>query len=355
MAQAPSIFSDILTITTGGMILSGWTETRVTRSVERFPSDFQISLTERFPGSFGEASVAPGSTCSVSLGGDKVLTGYIDVYSPSYSGNFHQVVIQGRSKGEDLVDSSYIPDSVDGWQLNDKTLKPIFQRLLKPFPDIQLQMQEDKSIASYPVQIQLGQTVFELMQEYARIGQVIVYDDADGNLVVGNVGTGRGSPIVEGQNIEAATARIDYSQRFAKIEAVGSMQTLEGGLNQLRGEATDDQIRKSRTKLLVMDTVTGPDQQWAQQQVDWEMNRRKGRSLQVQVVVTGWRDANGQLWTPNSIVSIEAPNLKVQSELVIVECSWIRGEQGTQTEMLLMPKEALQPEPFHPPAGLAEA
>jgi prophage tail gpP-like protein len=44
-------------------------------------------------------------------------------------------------------------------------------------------MQEDKQIASYPVDIQLGQTVFELIQEYARIGQVLVYDDADGNLV----------------------------------------------------------------------------------------------------------------------------------------------------------------------------
>ena len=47
-------------------------------------------------------------------------------------------------------------------------------------------MREDKQIASYPVNIQLGQTVFESVQEYARIGQVLVYHDADGKLVASN-------------------------------------------------------------------------------------------------------------------------------------------------------------------------
>jgi prophage tail gpP-like protein len=120
MAQSPpSIFSDILRIKTGGQTLSGWTETRVTRSIERMPSDFEISLTERFPGSFTEAVVVPGSECTVSLGGDLVLTGFIDVYSPSYSANSHNVLIQGRSKCEDLVDSSYIPLDNAGWQFQD--------------------------------------------------------------------------------------------------------------------------------------------------------------------------------------------------------------------------------------------
>jgi prophage tail gpP-like protein len=56
-----------------------------------------------------------------------------------------------------------------------------------------------------------------------------------------------------------------------------------------------------------MDTITGPDQQWAQQQTEWEQYRRKGRSLQIQVVVTGWRDSTGQLWQPNNTVSVIHP------------------------------------------------
>ncbi|WP_422449499.1 phage baseplate assembly protein, partial [Thermoanaerobacterium sp. DL9XJH110] len=39
-----------LILTVGGRELSGWTEVRVTRGIERCPSDFQIGMTERFPG-----------------------------------------------------------------------------------------------------------------------------------------------------------------------------------------------------------------------------------------------------------------------------------------------------------------
>lgn len=45
---------DTLSITVGGLILSGWQQVRLTRGIERFPSDFSISLTERYPGAMAE-------------------------------------------------------------------------------------------------------------------------------------------------------------------------------------------------------------------------------------------------------------------------------------------------------------
>jgi prophage tail gpP-like protein len=50
-------------LTVAGQTLTGWVSVRVTRSIERFPSDFDIALTERNPGDvsgawFGSAAVA---------------------------------------------------------------------------------------------------------------------------------------------------------------------------------------------------------------------------------------------------------------------------------------------------------
>lgn len=41
--------NDEMTLTIGGKILSGWDEVRITRSIERMPSDFDLSLMDEFP------------------------------------------------------------------------------------------------------------------------------------------------------------------------------------------------------------------------------------------------------------------------------------------------------------------
>lgn len=60
--------SDELTLSIGGRQLSGWTSTRVTHGIEHCPSDFEISMTERYPGEGRPPSsfsrVIPASRCS---------------------------------------------------------------------------------------------------------------------------------------------------------------------------------------------------------------------------------------------------------------------------------------------------
>lgn len=76
---------DDLTITTGGFDVTGWTDVRVTRGIERLPSDFNIGMTELYAGEFHRLILPPGATCQVRLGQDPVVTGYIDHYVPNIS------------------------------------------------------------------------------------------------------------------------------------------------------------------------------------------------------------------------------------------------------------------------------
>jgi len=107
-AQQPSAqqggASGDLNLIVGSNSWAGWESVRVTRGIERCPSDFQIAVTERYPGQVGKVDIQPGQACTIEIGSDLVLTGYVDRYSANLGTNGHEVRINGRSKCQDLVD-----------------------------------------------------------------------------------------------------------------------------------------------------------------------------------------------------------------------------------------------------------
>jgi len=66
---------DELILKVGNKIIQGWDEVRVTRGIERLPSDFDLSLMDYYPGTNEEQLVKKGDACQVMLGNDLVMTG----------------------------------------------------------------------------------------------------------------------------------------------------------------------------------------------------------------------------------------------------------------------------------------
>jgi prophage tail gpP-like protein len=153
-----------LSIKSAGQTLGGWTMVRVSRSVEAYPSQFMVQLTERYPGQASKIVLTPGVSCTVSLGRDLVITGYIDRVMATISAAQHDVVIIGRSKTEDLVDSSIFGDEIGGWVFQAtgmidaatrlaKTLRHHGQRTRRRFQDtaakcISCQPRHDRGVTS---------------------------------------------------------------------------------------------------------------------------------------------------------------------------------------------------------------
>ena len=81
---------EIVSLTVGGKIIEGWDSVRVTRGIERFPSDFDLGLMDYFPGSDQKQLVKEGMPCQVKLGSDLVVTGYVDDWSPAISRSRHR-------------------------------------------------------------------------------------------------------------------------------------------------------------------------------------------------------------------------------------------------------------------------
>ena len=74
--------SDDVTIAINGQVYGGWLSVRITRGIERLPSDFELSLTQRFAADSEPLQIMPGDQCVVKIGRDAVLTGYVDAVRP---------------------------------------------------------------------------------------------------------------------------------------------------------------------------------------------------------------------------------------------------------------------------------
>lgn len=337
---------DDLTLQIAGQAISGWTEIRVTRGIERLPSDFEIGLTELYPGELAKVVVAPGSPCTVLLGSQLVITGYVDRFTPSFAADRHSIRVSGRSKCQDLVDCAA---EWPGGQINGANALAIAQKLAQPYGiTVASKVQNLPPIVQF--NLMLGESAYEVVERIARFSQVLVYDMPDGSLMLAQVGSDNaGSGIVEGQNVQEASVQYSADQRYsdykAFIQAVDTFTDLGNDGNQLT-DKQDPNCTRHR-ELVIIAEGGGMGNQVAVKQAAWEMARRAGRSKSARVIVDSWRDAAGNLWQPNTLAPVQLPSLKLNETMCIGEVTYQRnGDRGTTAELILMPPAAFSPEPI---------
>jgi len=344
--------NDELTLTIKGKILSGWDSVRVTRSIERLPMDFELSLMDYFPGSDEKQLVNPGDPCVVKIGSDTVVTGYIDRWAPMISRASHEVRAVGRSKCADLVDcSAYWPNNV----ITGATPLQIAQRLAKPYG---ISVGSDVESATTVPQFSLnwGESSQQVIDRISRWAALLYYDLPDGSLFLTRVGTKQAaSGVVQGKNIEAAAYESTMDERFSEITGVSMAIT---PINEESGndaydavalaKATDPEAAQMRyrNRTVIIESTMNANAQ-AQQCIDWEMNRRYGQSKRLQVTVDSWRDSAGNLWEPNTLIPISLPAFGLTDQLWLLgEVTFRKDDRGTAAEMVLMPPAAFSVEPY---------
>jgi prophage tail gpP-like protein len=411
------------TLEVDGQIYSGWQEIKLTRSLENAAAQFELSVTELWPLEQNAEPwrIMPGKACVVKVSGDVVLTGWVDSYAPSFNASTHGVKVTGRSKTCDFVDSSV---NENGGQFKAMTLEAIAKRVAEPFGlTVKVDPSFNAAAETIPeVQVQQGETCFELVEKLCRLQECLITDDEDGALVLTRAGAGKcSSRLVQGVNALVASATLNNAQRFqlyvVKAQRPGGrtqddknpdiagggedegdeegdddygdekgrqavtlldprppgyespalrrwradMATLaarrrsgaspRGGhpggkgskvLTQISGGVTDPEITRYRLKVIVAESQA--DAAEATKRADWECRRRIGKSIELQITVVGWRQADGRLWKTNEMVRITAPWLSIDRELVIGEVAFNAGSDGETTALKLTLPDAFLPE-----------
>lgn len=358
---------ETLSLLVDGQRYGGWKDVTVTSGIERAVSDFQISVSERWPELQERWRIPEGATCEVLIGDDKVITGYVDAVEASYDKGRHSVKVSGRSKTSDLVDCSAV---VEGGQFLKLRIDDIARRLASPF-GIEVDMRGDPGPPFPSVQVQNSETVWKLIERLARQRELLVFDDEEGRLVLGRLMEERAADVLKhpAHGLLQVTGGRDMSERFSdytvKGQAPATWVDVEGDatpetLAHVEGGFKDAGVPRYRPKLIVAEGATatgetGKGGSGAMARAEWEARRRIGKSLTVTARRAGWRQSNGDLWRPNMLVHCELPFMDLSDDLGLGEVTYQLGASGTTCELTLHPPEAFTPEPVSEPSGGAGA
>ena len=329
---------DELELLTGGRSYGGWTSVRVGRSVEQLAGEFSVSVSERWPGQDSVRAITPGDKFELKLGGQRVMTGWVDTVELGLDQRSHTVEVTGRDVTADLVDCSAV-SKTGQWQ--GQKIEAIARDLARPF-GLQVRADVNTGVALTSFALQEGETVFEAIERAARIRALLLITDGDGTLVITRAGVKRVSTTLRtGVNILDCRARLDLRDRFAeytaKGQAPGSDYFNAAAVSQIRAVARDLDVKRYRPLVLTNDA---PDlAATLRQRVQWEANVRAARSTEVEVTVQGWRHASG-LWETNTIVPLVAPPLRIDADLLISSVQYVLDDRGTVTVLHLTRADA---------------
>lgn len=351
--------ADDLSLLIDGVEYIGWQEVRVTRGLERTPPDFDLKVYDRANPVIVIAK--PGKPCVVRLGGDTVITGYVNRYRPGVnktSGS--RRTVSGRGKTQDLVDcSAYLRGTAN--QISNATTRAVIERLCG-LHGLKVEARDGDGAVVPRFNVILTERSWDIIDRVARHSEFLAYEGPDGRLVLTKLGKDRhASGFREGINVEDADVAFSDDQRYSLYEAVymptetlGDVaQALASSDYNLRARATDRTIgtdrpgtgERFRPLILIAETMqNGVD--IAERRVRWERARRIGRSQALTIVVPSWRDAAGRLWEPGYRVPVHVPSCHVaDAEWVISEVTYRKGRDGTFADVTVMPEDAFLPEP----------
>ena len=379
--------SNLVSLEVAGKRYDGWKSIRIRHSIEQLAGVFSLEIHDRWPNQTTAWSIEPGQACVVRIGTDVMVTGYVDVNTVRISPTEHSISIEGRDKAGDLVDCSATPREWVGM-----SFEHVATELCKPY-GIALYRQVQTGAAGYitpekthkpcPLEkctnggdklprkaINSGETVHRSLEKLAKIQGVLLISDRNGGLIVTRAGLGGACSdvLAMGQNIKS----IDYERSFANLfseitvkgQANGATSTAAGSQvlsgaqsalpkatvkrdgNAPQGTSVLPQLQSvqastvGRYRPLIITAESQADAKRCADRAAWEASTREAKSKRITVVVQGWRQDNGQLWSINTRVKLVCPWVREDEEMLITSCEYMLDSNGTTTRMQLTSPKA---------------
>jgi len=263
-----------------------------------------------------------GDSCSVIVDGELALTGSIEVIGVDYDAQDHTIMVSGRDKTGDLLDSSI--DVISDISGDNLTLKLLIEKVIahlglgiKVIDEVSPEPFNSAEDIAAP---EPGDNAFSFIEKYARKRQVLLTSNADGNIVItansGTVAAGAVQHVIGAldNNVLSASFSFDTTGRFNSYKMSSSLNPTPlnlAGLTALAslvnqgGGVFDSAIRKGRQMVLISETSLSDKD--CEKRAKWEADIRKARGLMYSATVTGFRVGDtrgGDLWAVNKLYQI---------------------------------------------------
>lgn len=348
-----------ITLEVGGDVYTGFVEATVTQSL--------IDLANTF--SF-EATAADGvplpfkgqEACKVFVDGKKKLTGSIELINIEGDGGSHRIVLTGRDKCGDLLDTMLGPmQDIQGTLSLKRICEIVIAHVglsIKVIDNANPKLFEELVDMGSP---DPGQYAFEYLEPLARKRQVLLTSNEDGDLVITKADQVEskgayihhrvGDPELKNNVLDYSFSR-DFTGRFNVYRTVGSMsapaaaieteQLTRIGLSAefMASQLTltrDQAIRVGRQFILVDESAipTGDSGERAR----WERDIRKARGDAYGVTVHGYSHQGGEHWKTNRLVTVLSEYIGVSDKMLVDSVSFNQSP-GSSTTITLIDKDA---------------
>jgi prophage tail gpP-like protein len=241
---------EIATIEINGTRYRDWETVAVEAAYPNVHRTAIFTVSEREPaGHLAASQIKPQDECTIRLGDDTVLTGYVVQRQGFLDANNHAVLIEAYSKPSDGVRTSHVPGTV---QWKGKTIVEIAREVYKPLGvNVITRGREDGLKFKIPdVQLMLGESAFHLVERLARDLMVWIGDDEKGQLVLdGGADSSTGGPrLAEGENIKWIRATIQdkelMSGNFVFAQSTANDKTWGRETTELKAESKEPRMKR---------------------------------------------------------------------------------------------------------------
>ena len=329
---------DELTVEANGRAVSGWKSIEITRRLDAASGSFRLEIqhVEPWP-------ITAGGEVRIFIGGDLVVTGYVDTIEAAIERDSTSLVVSGRDRTEDLVDCA-VPESPT--ELARVTLEQVAAHVAAPYGvKIESRMAEDLPFDVY--RFNAGESAWAAIERGCRKRGVLAFADHEGRLVLAFPATARSDRDIAYGDFLSANLRWQHADRFRLYVVTGQRPGNDdawgAAVAEIRGQAQDGAVSRPRTLVKVAESPV--DQAAADQYAAWLATVRAARAAQVSVQMLGWRqEPRGRLWQVNQLVGVTIPRWRIDGELLLVNGVTFRYPPRTTT-LELVGRNAYSAEP----------
>lgn len=327
----------------------------VTLSLEELAPKFSFGYqSDLGPGRHDEGEawgLFAGDLIEILVDGEMLVDGYVVKSKVSRNAQAHSFQADGLAATLDLIDCEYMgrPRAFTRAKVSQ-----IVAQIVQPW-DFTVEVIGDEGDVLPRFKVEKSEKAFEAITRACRQrGLWPRYRPGTYTIeLVGLDATAGSTPLVLGENVIEMERDTDWSERFSEYSGVGSCSGTDdqyGDATRFRDKLYDAGILRHRPMRLpargadgVRDLAT---------RLKLERNHRAGNSETITCTVSGWRDYEGNLWRPNNLHVVDAPELGIQTPKLLittVEYGWdVDMKQGFVAKLTLKRRETFDHEATYP-------
>ena len=303
--------SSPISLSVDGADFTHWTDMSITREIDRIPT-ITVNAPWEPDNALFRSVFKPFSFADmvVKIASETIFTGVMLSPDPQFDATASRVTAMGYGVTGVLNDCT-APASAFPLEYNNQTLDTIARDLMEPF-GISVLFTAPAGHAFEKVSLKESSKVLPFLAKLAKQRNLVISETVNGDLWFLQ-SEAAGSPVarlVDGQPpITELSASFDPQQYFSHITGIAPTVSGAGG-----SQITTPNPHTAGALRPFTFQADDTKSESLKEVVDAKIARMFANMVSYSVIVPTWADANGNLWEPNTIVSLLAPRVMVYKE-----------------------------------------